>query len=265
MSPALRSIFGPRISPEDFARHRMRYLLPTLILVGAAILLIASFIFPYWKMTLHAPQYPGGLHVPAYLNHLEGDVREIDGLNHYIGMRSLNDAGQLERSTELMAVVVMGLLVVAAVFIRNPWAAMLALPAILFPAGFLFDLYYWLNSFGQNLDPGAALSSSIEPFTPPVLGEGRVGQFRTVAWAGPGLYMAAGASVLVIIGLYFHRRAYKPILDEIHAAIRDFEKRRRSGMTHTTAPTAGERGHDGHLTRHPASTPTPADRKERAT
>ena len=39
--------------------------------------------------------------VNAYINHLEGDVQEIDGLNHYIGMRPLGEAAQLERTISM--------------------------------------------------------------------------------------------------------------------------------------------------------------------
>ena len=159
-----------------------------------------------------------GLHVQAFLNRLEGDVAEIDGLNHYIGMRPLNEAAQLERQTSLIALIVLATLIGATVLIHSKWAAALAIPAVLFPAGFLLDLYLWLDHFGQNLDPKAALSSSIKPFTPPVLGEGVIGQFRTVASGDMGLWMACGASLIVIVGLYFHRRAYKPLMDRAMTA-----------------------------------------------
>jgi uncharacterized membrane protein len=164
-------------------------------------------------MSLEAPQYPNGLHVQTYINRLEGDVAEIDGLNHYIGMRPLDQAAQLERSLSIVMVSVTALLVIAAIFIHTKWAALLALPTILFPVFFMADMYYWLRSFGQNLDPTAALSNYIEPFMPPLLGEGLIGQFLTVASLGPGFYLACLASILVIIGLYFHRRAYKPLVD----------------------------------------------------
>jgi hypothetical protein len=189
----------------------VRYVLPSLLLVGAAIILYNSYSKPYWNMTLHAPQYPNGLHVKAYLDRLEGDVGEIDGLNHYIGMRPLNDAAQLERETSFMAIAAMGLLLLAAVMVHSPWAALIALPAILFPAGFLLDLFFWLHLFGQNLDPHAALSNSVKPFTPPVLGEGKVGQFRTVAGGDSGLTMAMIASGVAFAALFFHRWAYRPL------------------------------------------------------
>jgi hypothetical protein len=147
------------------------------------------------------------------VNRLEGDVNEIDGLNHYIGMRPLGEAAQLERSLSVILISVTALLVVAAVFIHTKWAALLALPAVMYPAIFLIDLYLWMRNFGQNLDPTAALSSSIKPFTPPVLGEGLIGQFKTIASVDTGWYLAALASVLVLVGLYFHRRAYKPMVE----------------------------------------------------
>jgi hypothetical protein len=133
-------------------------------------------------------------------------------------MRPLGEAAQLERTISIFAISALALLVLAAVFIHSPWAALLSLPAILLPVVFLGDLYFWLNNFGQNLDPKAALSNSIEPFTPTVLGEGIIGQFKTVAYADFGLLLAAGASILILVGLYLQRRAYKPLIAEEEAA-----------------------------------------------
>jgi hypothetical protein len=215
---ALSSLFGPRVPQNELDRNRARYALPTLLLSAARVLLLLSLFLPYWRMTLEAPQYPDGLSVTAYVNHLEGDVKEINALNHYIGMRPLEDAARFERAASVWMAIAMALLMEGAAFIHNRWAALLALPAVLYPAGFLLDLRYWLSSFGNNLDPHAPLSSSVKPFVPPVLGEGSVGQFSTVASAGPGWWMAVGCSVLVVIGLYFHRRAYKPLHDRGAAA-----------------------------------------------
>jgi copper chaperone NosL len=214
MSNTWQKIVGPRTSAEEREKNRVDYLLPTLFLGLAAILLMISVFLPYWNMELQAPQYPKGLFVNAYVNRLEGDVREIDGLNHYIGMRPLEEAAQLERSLSVILISVTALLVVAAVFIHTKWAALLAFPAVLYPAIFLIDLYLWMRNFGQNLDPTAALSSFIEPFTPPILGEGLIGQFKTIASVDIGWYLAAIAAVLILIGLYFHRRAYKPLVEE---------------------------------------------------
>ena len=212
-SKKFEQIIGPRTPADPSAAQGMRYRWPTLCMAGAAILLIISIFLPYWSLVLHAPQYPKGLVVHAYVNHLDGDVSEIDGLNHYIGMRPLGEAAQLERSISIFAISALALLVLAAVFIHSPWALLLSLPAILLPPVFLADLYFWLNNFGQDLDPNAALSNSIEPFTPTILGEGIIGQFKTVAYADFGLLLATGASILILVGLYLQRRAYKPLVE----------------------------------------------------
>ncbi len=209
----LRRIFGPRVSVQEMAERRIRFMLPTLLLGTAGFLLVVSIFVPYWRMVLNAPQYPGGLKVQSYINRIVGDVGEIDGLNHYIGMRPLAEAAQLEQSLSIAALTVIALLLVGAIFIHTKWAALVSLPAMLFPAVFLGDMYYWLHNFGTNLDPKAPLSSSIKPFTPPVLGRGYVGQFSTDAYPGPGLILAFVASVLILIGLVMHRRAYKPLVD----------------------------------------------------
>lgn len=210
----IKDITGPRV-PEDITEEeRQRYRIPSILFAVAAGLLLISIFLPYWKMTLEAPQYPKGLAAIVYVNKLEGDVSEIDGLNHYIGMRPLGEAAQLERSVSIAAIVILAMLILAAIFIHSKWVTLLVLPAILMPYLFLADMYYWMRNFGLNLDPTAALSGAIDPFVPPILGEGLVGQFRTVAEFQIGLYLAFLASFIIIIGLYFHRRAYKPLVDQ---------------------------------------------------
>lgn len=197
---------APTASPET-------YIMPTMMLMLGAMLLIVSIFLPYWQMTLHAPQYPDGLHVEVYVNDMTGDVQEIDGLNHYIGMPKLEEAAKVERSFSLIAIGTLALLLMGAVFIHSPWAAALSLPAVLYPIIFLADMFYWLYTFGHNLDPKAPLSNSIDPFTPTLLGTGKIGQFKTTAGVDTGFYLAMLGSFIVLVGLYFHRAAYKPLRD----------------------------------------------------
>lgn len=213
MGNQLKDLIGPRVPTSEIRTHRTRYLLPAMLFSVAALLLLLSILFPYWRLTLHAPQYPRGLSVQAYVNRVEGDVREIDGLNHYIGMRPLDEAAAFEKSIAIIGIIGVALLIVAAIYVHTRWVALLTLPALLLPLIFLGDLQFWLANFGQNLDPTAALSSSVDPFVPPVLGEGVIAQFRT--WSEPeiGLWMAVAASLLIAVGLWAHRAAYKPLVD----------------------------------------------------
>lgn len=218
MQTILDRFLGPRVPETELRAHRLRYGMPPFMLSIARVLLLLSLFLPYWHMELEAPQYPNGLFLTAYVNHLEGDVKEIDGLNHYIGMKPLGDAARLEKAMSIWVVVAMVLLVEGAMFVHSRWAVLLALPAIFFPVGFLADLYYWMREFGQGLDPDAPLSNSVKPFTPTILGEGGIGQFRTYADIGWGLWCAFASSAFTVLAFFFHRRAYKPLFEAAHRA-----------------------------------------------
>lgn len=205
-------IIGPRVPLEEQSARPLRYRAPGAHLLIARVLLLVSLFLPYWHMELHAPQYPDNLHLTAHLNHLTGDVAEIDGLNHYIGMRPLEEAAQIERMLGVYVMIGFVILLEFAAWIHTRWAALLVAPVILFPAVFLIDLHLWMSHFGLNLDPDAPLSNAVEPFVPPILGTGMVGQFKTVASPGIGLILAVCASIVLIMALFFHRRAYLPLV-----------------------------------------------------
>ena len=220
MCKILKAVVGPRIAPEELRENRLRYATPTILFMLARVLLLISVFLPYWHMELEAPQYPKGLFLTAYVNHLSGDVREIDGLNHYIGMRPLGEAAAFERAAGVWMVIAMFLLVEGAAFIHSKWAVLLAVPAIAFPIVFVADLYFWMRTFGLNLNPDAPLSASVKPFVPTVIGEGGIGQFKTYAEMGTGYWLAVGCAVLTIAGFVFHRRAYKPLMERMNAEMR---------------------------------------------
>ena len=199
--------------PDGSVRRLSDYLLPSALLMLGALLLMISMFQPYWSMTMNAPQYPDGLRVDVFVNRLEGDMREIDSLNHYLGMPPLDEGGQFERSISVASMVVLGLLLMAAVFVHNQWAGILAIPALTFPLIFLADLWYILYDYGHSIDPQSALGGAIDPFTPPLLGAGTVGQFGTVASLEIGFYLALAAVLVILAGLWFHRAAYKPLAE----------------------------------------------------
>ena len=209
-----QKIIGPRVPTDVTTDDKKGYRIPTILFGVAAILLIISIFLPYWNMELLAPQYPKGLHITSYVNRLTGDLFELDGLNHYIGMRPLDEAAQFEKSVSVLAITSLSLLVLAAIFVHTKWVVPLVLPAIFMPILFLADLQFWLWKFGTDLDPTAPLSSAIKPFVPIVMGRGFIAQFETVATPGIGLILASIASILAIVGLYFHRKAYKPLVEK---------------------------------------------------
>jgi copper chaperone NosL len=176
------------------------------LILLSTLLFAISHIWKYWELRLNAPQYPGGLFVSVYTHDVRGDVREVDGLNHYIGMAPLAEAAQFERAIAPYAIVMFVILGIVASFLPRRWAPLLTIPIILFPFVVFIDLFAWLYYFGHNLDPTAALSGAIEEFTPAILGRGVVGQFSTDATMGLGWWIAVVASVIAIVAIMLNYR-----------------------------------------------------------
>jgi len=174
------------------------------MLVVAALLVFLSIWLPYWQIHIVAPQYPKGLNVIVYVTGAGGDVREVDGLNHYIGMRPLGEAAPLERKISVPGLSAIAIALLLLAFLPRPrWLQILfALPIWAVPLVFAGDLYYWLREYGLNLDPKAPLSAMIKPFIPPLVGPGKVGQFHVYAWFHVGYFMALAAGILTAVAVY---------------------------------------------------------------
>ncbi len=209
----LDRILGPRVSREEMHAHPRTYRLPAILFTGAALLLVVSLLLPYWVLRMSAPQFPEGLTISAYVNRLAGDVVELEGLNHYVGLDSFESGAVFERSIAIFAVVVLAGLLVGALLIHSRWVVVFVFPALVFPLAFILDLQYWLWRFGHNLDTTAPLANAVGEFTPPIFGPAEIAQFDTWALPGFGLILAVIASVLVAAGLYYHRKAYKPLIE----------------------------------------------------
>lgn len=179
-----------------------------LMLAGAAML-VGSIFLPYWHITLHAPQYPKGLYIDVFVNKMEPyrNVFEVDGLNHYIGMIKLTDAATLERTVSVYAIPAVALLLLVSFRLSGVWRWLLRLPVMLYPIIFVVDLFAWLYYAGHSLDKSAPMSSSISEFTPRLLGEGTIGQFRTEANFEAGFFLAAGAAVIALVVTLWERQA----------------------------------------------------------
>jgi hypothetical protein len=187
--------------------------IPTILFSICAILVIVSTMFPFWHMKLEAPQYPKGLNIYLFIDNVQGDIFEIEGLNHYIGMRSLAEAAPIERAISKYAMIFIAIFSALPIFLHTRWLIIFALPILLFPLIFLADLFYWLRLYGQNLDPRAALSSSVDPFTPPVIGTKKIANFVVINEVDIGFYIMCFTIVLFLIGFYYHQKIYKSMDD----------------------------------------------------
>lgn len=179
--------------------QKKRRIIVGVLAVVSAVLIFLSFFLPYWHFTLIAPQYPEGLHVKVYLNHLEGDVRELDILNHYIGMKKMEDAAEFERKIAFWAVTLISLSTIAFLYSKKNLGVLLALPSVVFPVAFILELFIWLYRYGHELNPHAPIK--ISPFTPKIFGVGKIAQFETHATFGIGFYLLVVAALLVVLAV----------------------------------------------------------------
>lgn len=167
------------------------------LLAIAVLAMISGYFLPLWEIQLWAPQYPEGLNMKIWLNHLSGDFDIINGLNHYIGMRHIKQ--EMFPEFGYMGYV-LGLLIATglAPVITGKRAALLAFVAILFiGAGLgIYDFWRWGYDYGHHLDPKAAISVPGMSYDPPLIGYKSLLNF--VAYSGPdqGGWLLVGSGAL---------------------------------------------------------------------
>lgn len=172
--------------------------------VAAVLLGVASFM-PLWEMKLEAPQYPAGLYLTAYGSRMEGDLSEINELNHYIGIKAIEPESVTELTlfpfvmSALIAAVVAGALLARDWRLRVP----LVLAVFAIPVAMLIDMQWWLYSYGHDINPEAPLR--IKEFTPKVIGTTEVMNFHSNAMVANGFWLMAAAGILLTIGPFIMR------------------------------------------------------------
>ena len=168
---------------------------------AAAVLLLAALSLPWWRFNMVAPQYPYGLHVTTWFFGVTGDVHEVDELNHYIGFMPLAQLAGTERHLAFFAGPLALALLAMAASLQTKWRWLLAVPAVSLPLFFVADLASWLKYAGNHLDPHAALSGAVAPWTPNLFGAGGVGQFHTLAVFEAGFYLAVLAAMVAVAAM----------------------------------------------------------------
>lgn len=174
----------------------------TRILLAVAVLsMLAAYRLPMWEIQLWAPQYPEGLNMKIWLDHLSGDFDIINGLNHYIGMAMIKEEMFPEfkfMGYALEFLIFMGLLPV--IIGRRIFLQTFVVVLFTAAAAGLGDFYRWGHQYGHNLDPKAAISVPGMTYDPPIIGYKNLLNFT--AYSGPDkggwILIAAGA---IAVGL----------------------------------------------------------------
>ncbi|MBS1788423.1 MAG: hypothetical protein JST85_11915 [Acidobacteria bacterium] len=163
------------------------------ILIGV-LALIPALIFPLWHMSFRSNQYPDPLSLHIYAHQLDGgktpsrdDLREINALNHYIGMRPLLESDFSEFAWLPFAIGGLALLALRAMVVGRMGSLIDVFVLFTYFGLYSFwSFYHRLYLYGHNLDPTAAIK--VQPFTPPLIGSQVVGNFTVNSYPGTASY-----------------------------------------------------------------------------
>lgn len=187
-----------------FLDEPLRYT-PRLLIVAAAVALVVVYFLPLWSMTMFAPQYEDGLRLFIYGYKLESgnsgqDAKEIDVLNHYIGMKSLSAEDFPEFTWIPFALGAFALLFLrAAVLGRLHQLVDVLMLYVCFGLFSMASFAYKLHSYGHDLDPTAPIR--VKGFMPPMFGYRQIANFEVYSYPGGAAYALTAVALLLIAAL----------------------------------------------------------------
>tara|TARA_R110001592_G_scaffold69489_5_gene213322 strand:- start:45005 stop:45619 length:615 start_codon:yes stop_codon:yes gene_type:complete len=186
------------------------------MLLGS-VLILGLFVFPMWNIRLGAPQYPEPLGIDIYINGLKGeaefDIQNIDGLNHYIGMKILPKPEDMWEFTVfpmvIMGMSILGVLIAMVSLLKrispNWFLFWFILMSILGALG-LYDFNQWLIEYGTDLDPNAIMKL-VNPdgtpmqYNPPLIGHKKLLNFDAYSYPRLG-------GIMLFVGMFFTLLAF---------------------------------------------------------
>lgn len=181
--------------------------LARVVLLLAIVAEIFAFTGPLWNMSFRSNQYPDALKMSIHINHLAGqktesrdDLREINSLNHYIGMRPILESDFAEFTWLPFVVGAFGLLILRAViFGRIRDLLDIVVLYVYFGIYSAWDFYNKLYSYGHVLSPDAPIK--VEGFTPPIFGEVKIANFWVSSFPASGSYALLVFGGLLVLAL----------------------------------------------------------------
>lgn len=179
---------------------------PRVLLALAAACVLVIYFLPLWNLTMFAPQYPEGLRLDIYDHTLVGgdkgqDIKEINILNHYIGMHDLTVESFTEFKWMPFALGGIALILLRAMFFGTVKELVDAFMVFTYFGVFsLWSFGYKLYQYGHDLDPTAAVK--VPPFMPPMFGYRQIANFEVYSYPRAGTYVLAGAMLCVTLALF---------------------------------------------------------------
>lgn len=183
------------------------------LLAFASVLLLFALRLPLWHIRLIAPQYPEGLgmdiHARTVVGAKEHDLDNINELNHYIGMKTIEP----EEIPELRVIpwLIAGLgalgLIVAIARKRALLIGWLVAFGALGLVG-LWDFWHWEHDYGHDLDfKHAIIKVPGMTYQPPLIGSKQLLNFTASSWPAAGAIVLGVAFLLGVTAMIVGGRA----------------------------------------------------------
>lgn len=187
-------------------------------MIVGSLLLLGLFKFPLWNIMLGAPQYPEPLGMNIYINGIQGasefDIQNIDGLNHYIGMKTIPKPEEMwEFQTFPLVIggmVALGVIIGILGFfgkVSYKWfIGWFLLMSVLGVLG-MYDFNAWLTAYGSELDPNAIMKmenpdGTPMSYKPPLFGHQKMLNFDVTSLPHTGAYMMFTGMILTIVAFF---------------------------------------------------------------
>lgn len=167
-----------------------------------ALGLIGVLFVPMWRIELEAPQYPEGLMLQIFPDELGGDVEIINGLNHYIGMKTLHTDDFIEFKLLPYLIGFFALLATLVAAIGRRGGLILFLLAfITFGIVAIVDFWRWEYDYGHDLNPNAAIQVQGMAYQPPLIGFKQLLNFGaySIPDTGGWIFLSVGFISIILV------------------------------------------------------------------
>lgn len=181
------------------------------ILFLSSLILFVVYFFPLWNINLEAPQYPEGLGLRIWVNQITGfkenDLQNINGLNHYIGMKPIvpDDIPELKIMPFAIGFMIAFGLFNAFKGNRKTVYIWIILFLILGAIG-LYDFYMWGYDYGHNLDPNAPIKVPGMTYQPPLIGSKQLLNINAISFPSISSFIILISIGLAVIALIIDRK-----------------------------------------------------------
>ncbi|TDI79881.1 MAG: hypothetical protein E2O83_03925 [Bacteroidetes bacterium] len=184
--------------------------LPKILIILGSVLLLGTFLSPIWRITLEAPQYPGGITMYIWINKISGNqpgtLQNINILNHYIGMKMIEPESIPELKYFPKVIIGLAMLGIVFGFINNKklflvWGMIIIILGILG----IYDFYLWEYDYGHNLADDAAIKIPGQTYQPPLFGSKMLLNFNAISYPYYGSIFI-GLSLALSFAAFFLKR-----------------------------------------------------------